>query len=78
MLSLFLQIGRYGFFGLHGLIGILVGVIFMIFVCVIVWRIVEILAKKSGLDADWLTVIRLVAMLIVVIIFGQLIFNIFG
>jgi len=59
---------RYGFFGIGGLVGILIGLIIFIIVAVVLWKILEIMLPKLGLDASWMQVIRLLCLLILFLI----------
>jgi|GEM_PF-5770266 divalent metal cation (Fe/Co/Zn/Cd) transporter len=70
MLAL-LQIGlhRYGFFGIEGLAGIIVGVIILIILCAILFKIWGLLAPKLGLDPTWVQIIFWLLVLLVFVLF---------
>jgi divalent metal cation (Fe/Co/Zn/Cd) transporter len=67
-----LALMRYGFFGIEGLAGILVGVIILIFLCVILFKIVMLLCKKLQVDADWTQIIYWLLVLLVFLLFLHL------
>ena len=66
-----MQVGlhHYGFFGIEGLAGIIIGIIIFIVVVAILWRIMEIMLPKLGLDAGWFQVIKLLLILLLFIVF---------
>jgi hypothetical protein len=66
------SIGRYGFFGLDGIAGIIVGVIILIILCAILFKIWGLLAPKLGLDATWIQIIFWLLVLLVFILFLHL------
>jgi hypothetical protein len=63
------SVHNWGFFGISGLFGFLIGLICLIVVCVILWKILEIILPKLGLDAGWLQVIKLLCILLIFLIF---------
>ncbi len=70
-LALF-SIGRYGFFGLEGLTGIIVGVIVLIFLCLILFKLTFLVAAKLGADAQMQQIIYWLLVLLVFVLFLHL------
>lgn len=66
------SIGRYGFFGIDGFAGVIIGVIILIVLCVILFKIWGLLAPKLGLDAGWQQIIYWLLVLLVVVSFLHL------
>ncbi len=60
---------HYGFFGINGLFGILIGIIIFIVVAVILWKIMEIVLPKLGVDGGWMQVIKLLIILFLFLAF---------
>lgn len=76
MLAAMLAFARpYGFFGIQGLFGILIGLIVMVVVCGILWRIFTLLATKFQLDGTWVEIAKLVLTLLVFLWFISYIFG---
>lgn len=71
LLTSLLQLGvrHYGFFGIDGLFGIVIGLIILIVVCVILWKIMEIVLPKLGVDGGWQQVIKLLLILVIFLAF---------
>ena len=71
MLALALiQLGhRYGFFGIEGFAGIIVGVIILIILCAILFKIWGLLAPKLVPDAGWQQIIYWLLVLLVFVLF---------
>lgn len=63
---------HYGFFGIEGLGGIIVGLIVLIVLGLLLWRIMEIVVKKVVSDTDWQQVIKLLVMVLLVLLFLHL------
>jgi len=61
--------GRYGFFGIEGFAGIIVGLIVLIILCAILFKIFGLLAPKAGLDASWTQIIYWLLVLLVFVFF---------
>jgi len=72
MLATFAQL-HVGFAGVHGLIGFLIGLIVFIIVAVVLWKIFEILLAKFPIDPSWKTIIYLLAALIMLLVFLQVV-----
>ena len=72
MISTILLVGRYGFLGLEGLTGIIIGVIILIFLCLILFKLVGLIATKLGADALTQQIIYWALVLLVFILFLHL------
>jgi hypothetical protein len=72
MISTILLVGRYGFLGLEGLTGIIIGVIILIFLCLILFKLVGLIATKLGADATTQQIIYWALVLLVFILFLHL------
>lgn len=73
MWSLFLApLGRYGFFGIEGIAGIIVGVIILIFLCLILFKLTFLVSAKLGADATTQQIIYWLLVLLVFILFLHL------
>jgi len=68
----FAALGRYGFVGIDGIAGIIVGVIILIILCAILFKIWGLLAPKLGLDAGWIQIIYWLLVLLVFVLFLHL------
>jgi hypothetical protein len=70
----FLQlVGRhYGFLGIEGFAGIIVGAIILIFLCLILFKLVALVAAKLGADAGWQQIIYWLLVLLVFVLFLHL------
>jgi hypothetical protein len=64
--------GHYGFLGIEGVGGIILGVIILIILCVILFKIFGLLAPKLGLDASWTQIIYWLLVLLVFFAFLHL------
>jgi len=72
MLALILQTlghGRYGFFGMEGVVGLIVGIIVLIFICVVLFKLVPLIAGKLGADASTQQIIYWLCVLLVLVLF---------
>jgi hypothetical protein len=63
---------HYGFFGIEGFAGIIVGIIVLIILCAILFKIFSLLAPKLGLDATWIQIIYWLLVLLVFVLFLHL------
>ena len=63
--------GHYGFFGIQGVFGIFIGLIFLIIVAGICWKILTLVLPKLGVDATWVQVIYWFFVLCLVIAFAH-------
>jgi hypothetical protein len=72
MVSTLILIGRYGFLGLEGLTGIIIGVVILIFLCLILFKLTGLVAAKLGADAATQQIIYWVLVLLVFILFLHL------
>lgn len=72
MVSLALAIGRYGFVGIEGIAGVIVGVVILIILCAILFKIWRLLAPKLELDAGWTQIIYWLLVLLVFVLFLHL------
>lgn len=69
MISTILLVGRYGFLGLEGLTGIIIGVIVLIFLCLILFKLTMLVAAKLGADAATQQIIYWALVLLVFVLF---------
>ena len=72
MISTIMLVGRYGFLGLEGLTGIIIGVIILIFLCLILFKLTMLVATKLGADATTQQIIYWALVLLVFILFLHL------
>lgn len=74
MLSLFLlaPLTRYGFLGIEGFAGIIVGIIVLIFLCLILFKLTFLIAAKLGADATTQQIIYWFLVLLVFFLFLHL------
>jgi len=63
---------HYGFLGIEGLAGVLVGVVILIFVALILFKLVGLVAAKLGADASTQQIIYWVLVLVMFILFLHL------
>jgi hypothetical protein len=64
--------GRYGFLGIQGFAGIIVGVIILIFLCLILFKLTGLVAAKLGADAVTQQIIFWLLVLLVFVLFLHL------
>jgi hypothetical protein len=73
MFALMLQVlgtrTHFGFGGLEGVLGIIVGVIVMILICVVLFKLVPLIAAKCGADETTQQIIYWLLVLCVLLIF---------
>ena len=74
MLAMFGEVlfRHYGFFGIEGFAGVIIGVIILIILCAILFKIWSLLAPKLGLDAGWQQIIYWLLVLLVFVCFLHL------
>jgi hypothetical protein len=73
MLSLMLfQRLHYGFLGIEGLVGIVIGAVILLFICLILYKIVFLIAAKLGADATTQAIVYWCFVLVVFILFLHL------
>ena len=79
MLTLMLQIPRYGFLGIHGFFGLLLGLILLLVVLWGVWSIFDIIAAKFGKpEIAWMfQILRVVLIVVTVVWFINAMFSLF-
>jgi hypothetical protein len=56
-----------GFFGVNGILGLLLGLVFLIVVCALLFKIFMLLLPKLGVSADWVNILYWVFVLIIFI-----------
>ena len=66
-----LGVHRYGFLGIDGLFGVFIGLICLIVLVAICWKILTLVLPKLGVDATWVQVIYWVFVLCLVIAFAH-------
>jgi hypothetical protein len=64
--------GHYGFFGIEGVAGIIVGVIVLIFLCLILFKLTFLVCAKLGADATTQQIVYWLLVLLVFVLFLHL------
>ena len=67
-----LGVHRYGFLGIDGLFGIFIGLICLIVLIAICWKILSLLLPALGVGAPWVQIIYWLFVLCVVVAFMHL------